>query len=86
MTVVMLGLATCGFWWFARAQPDSPLLGAFAELLYLCAGLCGCISLLLFPLVWKLRRVKPPLGITIFAVVAAALPVILLMAGIGMRQ
>lgn len=86
MTVLMLGLMTIGFRWFASSRPEAPVLGALADLLYLCAGLCGAISLLIFPLVWKLRKTKPPWGVTLFSLVAAGLPIVLLIARVGLRQ
>jgi hypothetical protein len=86
MTVLMLGLMTIGFRWFASARPEAPILGALADLLYLCAALCGGISLLMFPLVWKLRKTKPPWGVTLFSLAAAGLPIALLIARVGLRQ
>ena len=85
MQVVFFELATVGFRWYARAHLENQTIGALADLLYLCTALGGCISLLLLPIVWKVRRIKPPVGITLFAIIAAALPIVTMLAGIGMR-
>ena len=84
MQVLLFELATVGFRWYYAAHPEAERLGALSDLLYLCAALGGCISLLILPLVWKLRRVKPPLGITLFAIIITALPIITMILGIGM--
>jgi hypothetical protein len=86
MTVLMLELATVGFRWYASAHPENEPIGAFADVLYLCAALCGVLSLSLAPIVWRIRRVKPPLSIMLFAIVAAALPIILLFARVGLAR
>jgi hypothetical protein len=82
MQVVLFELATVGFLWYFRAHPENKTAGAFASLLYLCAALGGCVSLIVFPIVWRVRRTKPPLGITLFAIVAAALPILMMVAGV----
>ena len=82
MQVLLFQVATVGFRWYFRAHPDQVRIGAFADLLFLCAALGGCISLLLAIVVWRVRRVKPPLGITLFSIVAAAVPILLLLAGV----
>lgn len=86
MQVLLFELATVGFRWYFNTHPENQQIGAFSDLLYLCAALGGCISLLLLPIVWRIRRTKPPLGLTLFTVVAAALPIVTLLAGIGLRQ
>jgi hypothetical protein len=86
MQVLLFELATVAFRWYFHVHPEDKRIGAFADLLYLCTALGGCISLILFPIVWKLRRVKPPLSIAIFAVVIASLPIGLLMAGVGLDR
>ena len=82
MQVLLFLVATVGFRWYFRVHPTQMRIGAFADLLYLCAALGGCISLLLASVVWRVCRVKPPLGITLFSIVAAALPILLLLAGV----
>lgn len=86
MQVLFFELATVAFRWYFARNPEQVQLGAFSDLLYLCAALGGCISLLLLPLVWRIRRTKPPLGITLFAAVVALLPVVALLFNVGMAR
>lgn len=86
MQVLLFEVATVAFRWYFHANPDNKQLGAFADLLYLCTVLGGCISILLLPIVWKVRRVKPPIPIVLFALAAAGLPIALLMAGVGLNR
>ena len=86
MQVLLCELVTVAFRWYFLTHPEQQTIGALADVLYLCAALGGCISLLLLPVVWRMRRVKPPMGITVFAVVAAALPILLLLAGVGLGR
>jgi hypothetical protein len=86
MQVLLFEVATVGFRWYFHAHPDNKQIGGLADVLYLCAALGGCVSLLLFPLVWKVRRIKPPLPITVVAVAIAILPIALLIGGVGLDR
>lgn len=86
MQVLLLEVATIGFRWYYQAHPENKHAGAFADLLYLCTALAGCISILLLIAAWKVRRVKPPLPIVLFSLAAAVLPIALLMAGVGLNR
>lgn len=59
---------------------DSEPLRAFAGYLFFAALILGLVSLLLGLAVLKLRTIRPPLGITIFAFAIAALPTLLVAA------
>ena len=78
-TLVTLGaelvLAALALWRWLR--PDNPLPAALAELFGLCAVAVGAVSLVLAALVLRLRSVPPPRGVTIVALAAAALPLVL---------
>jgi hypothetical protein len=55
-------------------QPDLDSLGALGELLLFAALVFGAISLMLAPIVLRLRRTPVPPGITIFAVAVGLTP------------
>jgi hypothetical protein len=42
------------------------------------SGVIGVVSLLLLPLVWRLRVEKPPRGFTVLAVVVAVAPLVMI--------
>lgn len=60
-------------------RDDRGLAATFSGYLMFAALIVGVISLLLLPAVFKLRRVPPPRGITVFAVVVGAAPIVLLL-------
>jgi hypothetical protein len=49
------------------------------ELVLLAAAIIGFVSLALLPIVFRVRRVPPPSGLTVFAVCAAAAPILALL-------
>jgi hypothetical protein len=78
-----LALAALALWrWL---QPDNRLPAMFAELFGLCAVVVGSVSLVLAAVVLRSRRVMPPRGVTIVALVAGVLPLVVLCYGIGYR-
>jgi hypothetical protein len=64
--------------WFEKAHPDSQPIHALTGLLLFAGAVIGLLSLVLLPLVVKLRRQKPPLGIMVFAAVVGAAPLVML--------
>ena len=56
--------------------PDSPAAQAMFQLLFLSASVIGLISLVMLPAVLKARHTPPPSGITVFAVVVGAAPLV----------
>lgn len=73
------GTACFGFarYWPAPAgQP--PLMQMMATSLLLVALVTGVLCLALTPLVWRLRRVKPPLAIVLVAVLVGVAPIVTL--------
>ncbi|HTU25530.1 MAG TPA: hypothetical protein VMF30_09040 [Pirellulales bacterium] len=74
-----LAVAAIALWrWL---QPDSPLPPLFAGVFWLCAGVVGAVSLVLAAVVLRSRRVPPPRGVTVVALVAGALPLMLAACG-----
>jgi hypothetical protein len=62
----------------AGRHPEAHALQALTGLLLFASVVIGLLSLVLLPFVLKLRREAPPLGITVFAVVIGAAPLVLL--------
>ncbi len=79
--LVVLGceLGFAGLRGWLALQPDQALAAAGAELLLFSALVIGLVALLLTPVVLRSRRVLPPRGLTIFAVVVAAAPLLALL-------
>ena len=80
LTVITTLVCELGFVvarWFAKADPDGPL-GMLSGLLLFAAVLIGFISLLAAPVAIKSRREPPPRGITVFALVVGAAPLVIM--------
>jgi hypothetical protein len=58
------------------AQPALVLVGAVAGVLLFSALVAGIATLVLTPLVYRVRRVSPPRAFTIFAVIVAVCPIV----------
>ena len=56
--------------------PDGPKVALLAELLLFAALVAGIVSLLILPVVLKVRRLAPPRPVTIVSVVVGVAPLI----------
>ncbi len=82
-TVSVTGVLVCDLivvaaHWYVRGHPDAQPARAFEAIMLLSAALMGAASLALLPVVWRTRRLKPPLGYAVFAALVAAAPIIAL--------
>jgi hypothetical protein len=64
--------------WWTSAQPGGQVANALAALTFFSALVIGGVALALTPVVLRSRRVLPPRGITFFAVVVGAAPLLTL--------
>lgn len=71
LACILMALAARLLSW---ALPDSERLPILEEFALGSACLIGAASLLLVPVVYKVRRIPPPLGLAVFGVVVAAAP------------
>lgn len=65
---------------FVRSVPDADTARVFEGVMLLSAAAMGATSLALLALVWRVRRVKPPRGYTVFAAFVAAAPIVVTIA------
>jgi len=65
--------------WFAAATPDGPL-DVLSRMLLFAAVVIGLISLLAAPVAIRTRRIPPPRGITVFALLVGAAPLAIMLA------
>ena len=56
------------------AQPDSDKLPVLEAFTLFAACVIGAVSLVLVPIVYRVRRIPPPLGLVVFGVIVAAAP------------
>jgi hypothetical protein len=73
-TTLLCELGGVAATWFAQRNPQALGIAALASVLVFAALLTGLFSLALLAGAWKLRVVKPPRGITVFAIVVGLAP------------
>ena len=78
--VVACDLAAVAAHVYLLFNPGAKWAGMFSGLMLLSGALIGVGSLALLPVVYRLRRAPPPLGFVVFAVCAAAAPILALVA------
>lgn len=78
--VVACDLAAIAAHLFLLNNPGQRSVVVLSQLLLFGGGVIGAASLALLPLVYRLRRDPPPTGFTVFAVCAAAAPILAIIA------
>lgn len=79
ITALACELAFVAASWLGSRRPGD-WSQIFSSLMLFAALVVGFLALLLTPVVAKTRRVPPPRGVTIFAILVGALPLITLLA------
>jgi len=74
--VFLVDVVTIAAHFFSRANPDAKYAPAFEAIMLVTGCVMGTASLALLPVVWWRRRVKPPRGYLVFAVLVAVAPII----------
>lgn len=64
---------------YVRYHPDAQPARALEAVMLLSAATMGAMSLIMLPIVWRVRRVKPPQGYAIFAILVAIAPIMALL-------
>lgn len=79
-TVVLCELGAVLAHALALANPGAPRVIVLRDLLLFAAAAIGALSLVLLPIVYRMRTIKPPTGFTVFAATAAVAPILTLVA------
>ena len=74
--VFMADLVAIAAHFYRLANPESKAAIAFEAIMLLSACGMGLVSLALLAVVWRVRRVQPPLGFVVFAGSVAIAPVL----------
>jgi hypothetical protein len=75
-SVFITDLVLIAVHFYTRSHPESQLAPAFAAIMLLTACAIGLASLALMVVVWRVSRLKPPMGFVVFALLVAAAPVV----------
>jgi hypothetical protein len=79
ITALMCELGAVGAAWAFAVRPDWANIALLRDMLIFSSLVVGTVSLAMAAAVWKIRREPPPIGITVFAVVVGAGPLLLLL-------
>ena len=77
--VLMCDVGAVAAHFYMEAYRESRGLVMLKELLLIAGALIGFLSLVLLPIMLRIRRVPPPTGVMVFAVCAAAAPILALL-------
>ena len=75
-TVFLCDIAAAAAHLYARANPQLSGAQMLSQLLLFCAAAIGLISLLLLPVVLRLRKTPPPGGFLTFAICSSLAPIL----------
>lgn len=75
-TVLLCNLASAAAHFIAGRQPQVAGMALLSQWLLLSGGLIGVASLVLLPIVYRVRRDPPPTPVVAFAVLAAIAPIV----------
>lgn len=79
MTTLACELSSVAAPWFDRFDREASWIGMLSSLLLFVALVTGTVGLILAAIVWKARRVPPPLGVTVFALAVSLGPWLILL-------
>ncbi len=74
VTALLCDVGAALTWWYAAAQPKATQIATLSGLLLFAAAVVGLVTLVLLPVVYRLRRQPPPVGFTVFAVAVSLAP------------
>lgn len=79
MTTLSCELLSVVATWYFRFHPEAKQMSMLAGFLLFASLITGTTALILAAIVWKARRVPPPLGVTAFAVAVSLGPLLILL-------
>ena len=75
ITTLICASVSAGLWMIFQGRTDNPSALVFVGLLHFGSIVTGAVSLLLLPVVLKIHRQRPPVGLVVFAAIVGALPI-----------
>ncbi len=79
LTATMCQLGVVAARLYFAWHPDATVIGTAGELLLFASAIIGLVTLALIPVVYKVRRIKPPTAVTAFAIVIGVGPLAVLL-------
>lgn len=78
-TTLLCELSAVAATWYLQAHPEATRMAALTTILVFASLVVGLLSLALMAVVFRFRTVRPPNGISVFALVVGAAPGLLLL-------
>jgi len=75
-TLLLCNLAAILAHVYVAQHPDAKLMALLKELMLFAGSVVGIVSLLMLPVLYRVRRVAPPRGLVVFGVCVAAAPIL----------
>jgi len=77
-TLFLTGLITLLAHFYVASHPEAQKMAFLGGIMQFAGALIGAISLALLPVVYRVRKVAPPKGLTLFGVCLALAPILVL--------
>jgi len=76
LTVLAANLVTVFAHFYVEANPDAEKMALLKGLLLFTGSLVGGVSLIVLPILYRVRRVPPPPGLAVFGACVAVAPIL----------
>ncbi len=81
LMVLMTNLLTVALHYYLLAHPEAEKLALLKGLLLFTGSLVGGISLIVLPILYRVRKVPPPPGLAVFGACVAVAPILVVLMG-----
>ncbi len=78
-TLLLCNLTNAVVYFYVNSHPEAAKMKLLQELLLVAGAIVGILSLLLIPVVYRVRQVPPPRGLVVFGVGVAAASILALL-------
>ena len=82
LMVLMTNLATVAVHYYLLAHPEAEKLALLKGLLLFSGALVGGVSLIVLPILYRVRKQAPPPGLAVFGTCVAVAPILVVLVGV----
>lgn len=75
-TVLLCNLTNLAAHFYLNSHPEAKRMELLQQLMLLAGALVGALSLIMLPILYRVRRVLPPTGFVVFGACVAAAPIL----------
>jgi len=79
LTVMLTNVLAIAAHFYQLANPDAELIALLKGLMLFSGSLVGLVSLVVLPILYRVRQSRPPRGLAVFGACAAAAPILALL-------